>query len=359
MQTALTHSYNTAFAQARAGPRGVGPAADRRPTSGSAPATAGDPAAGLAQLAPATSRTQAALAQSSIGQCDVALTPLQVAMVASARRQQRRAHEAVPGPRGAGAGPDHADRTKPQQLSTRGQPAGRERADPDDAQRRAERHRPLGPDRRRRRGRQDRHGRERARARPRTPGSSASPTPEPSSRGVGPSSRTAATPAARPTGGEAAAPIAKNVMQAILAGAGEMVPRPGHAARRPLPAVTADRHRRHGRGVAGRRHVLDRDVAVKVLKPSTPATRCSSNGSAPRPAHGRAAAPRHRQRLRLRRGRAGGRRLPGHGARRRRAAVGHARPGRAGCRRRARWTSSRRPRWRCRRRTGRASCTAT
>ena len=72
-----------------------------RPRS-SAWATASDPHAGHAERVPAE-LNKPQLAQSAIGQYDVRVTPLQVAMVRAGDRQRRRRHEALPRQAGASA----------------------------------------------------------------------------------------------------------------------------------------------------------------------------------------------------------------------------------------------------------------
>ena len=83
MQTALTHSYNTAFAKLGVD---VGESALRQTASDFGIGT-GEPLETPLRVSPSSLGDipdQAALAQSSIGQRDVALTPLQGAMIASA-----------------------------------------------------------------------------------------------------------------------------------------------------------------------------------------------------------------------------------------------------------------------------------
>jgi peptidoglycan glycosyltransferase len=83
MQTALTNSYNTAFAKLGVD---VGQSAIRTAASGFGIGT-GDPLQTPLRVSPSTLGDipdTPALAQSSIGQRDVALTPLQAAMIASA-----------------------------------------------------------------------------------------------------------------------------------------------------------------------------------------------------------------------------------------------------------------------------------
>jgi penicillin-binding protein A len=83
MQTALTNSYNTAFAKLGVD---LGQSAIRTAASGFGIGT-GDPLETPLRVSPSSlgdMPDQPALAQSSIGQRDVALTPLQAAMIASA-----------------------------------------------------------------------------------------------------------------------------------------------------------------------------------------------------------------------------------------------------------------------------------
>ena len=106
------------------------------------------------------------LAQSAIGQRDVRVTPLQMAMVAAGVANGGDRHEAVPGARGAGTRPEPAVG-----RAARGLPAGgagrcRRRAAGDDGECRHERHRHVGADPGRPGGRQDRYGAARARCRP-------------------------------------------------------------------------------------------------------------------------------------------------------------------------------------------------
>ena len=161
MQTALTNSYNTAFAKLGVD---VGESAIRTAAAGFGIGT-GDALQTPLRVSPSSLGDipdTPALAQSSIGQRDVALTPLQGAMIAAAVSNNGVLMTPYLVDRVRGAGPDRAGHDPAEAAVHRGQPAGRRAADPDDAQRGAERHRPEGPDRRRRRGRQDRHGRERA-----------------------------------------------------------------------------------------------------------------------------------------------------------------------------------------------------
>ena len=94
---------------------------------------------------PDGSTDPAALAQSSIGQNNVRMTPLQGALIAGHGRQRRQADAAVPGPAAARPGPHHQLlHRQAAGAAPAGQRPGRRRPAGHDGQRGAERHRPEG-----------------------------------------------------------------------------------------------------------------------------------------------------------------------------------------------------------------------
>ena len=125
-----------------------------------------DPAAGRRRSTIGDIEDDAALGQTSIGQRDVRVTPLQAAMVAAAVANDGGLMKPYLVDQVRAPDLTVIDETEPEEFSEPVSDGRRRPAHRDDAQRRGERLRPGRPDRRRRGRRQDRHRADPGRPRP-------------------------------------------------------------------------------------------------------------------------------------------------------------------------------------------------